>query len=436
MDARFIVFAVGLIGTASSTVCAESLQIVHVDVDQGDATLFVSPSGNTMLVDSGKNGHGTRLRSAMSALGVTRIDHLVTTHYHEDHYGGADELLAGPNPIEIGEVHDRGDKAFLPPGKRQENRFLEYETALGHRAHHLMRGETIPLDASMVVTCIASGSAVLGEEPVHHGSDENDMSIALVIQYGDFRYFVGGDIESHTEAKIAERDLVMNVDVYQANHHASHTSSSAAFLLDMLPTLIVVSNGDHGGFRHPRQVTLNNYAGLNPAPTVLQLNKYTKGGDGGNVADEFIADLEPAGPGGDILLTVLPDGSYTATYRDLSRSFQARRRNLPSGPGVIIVSLLPDPIGSDRDLEEVELRNDLSVPVDMTGWFLRDASGRVWALASLGVIPPGEGKTIVRAGMAMSLDNDGDEIELLDEAGSVVDSLSYTDAMPGTRIFR
>lgn len=380
MYARFIVVAACLIGTAPNGIRAESLRIMHVDVDQGDGTLFVSPSGNTMLVDSGKNGHGTRLRSAMSTLGVTRIDHLVTTHYHEDHYGGADELLAGPNPIQIGEVHDRGDKAFLPPEKREENRFVEYETALGHRAHHLMRGETIPLDASMVVTCIASGSAVLGEEPVHHGSDENDMSIALLIQYGNFRYFVGGDIESHTEAKMAERDLVMNVDVYQANHHASHTSSSAAFLLDLLPTLIVVSNGDHGGFRHPRQVTLNNYAALDSAPTVLQLNKYTKGGDGGNVADEFIADLEPAG---DILLTVQPDGSYTATYGDISRAFQAKQRDQPPAPGVTILSLLPDPIGSDRDLEEVELRNDLNVTVDMTGWLLRDESGRVWALVSL-----------------------------------------------------
>lgn len=302
----------------------EELQIVHIDVDQGDATLFVSPSGQTMLVDSGKNGHGDRIRSAMLNAGVTRIDHLVTTHYHEDHYGGADELVAEPDFVEVGQVYDRGDKAFLPSAKLEGIRFIEYENALGHRALHLQRGEKISLDAAMTVTCIASGSAVIGEDPVHHGSHENDMSIALLIEYGHFRYFVGGDIEIHTEAKIAERDLVLDADVYQANHHGSHTSSSSAFLEDVAPALVVISSGDHGGFRHPRQVTLDALAVLSNGPTVLQLNKYTKGGDGGNVEDNFISDLEPAGSGGDIEIRVQPDGSYSVAYRGINHQFQAK----------------------------------------------------------------------------------------------------------------
>ena len=72
---------------------AQTLRIYHIDVDQADATLIVSPSGQALLVDSGKNGHGSRIQTVMQVAGVTQIDHFVATHYHEDHYGGIDDLV-------------------------------------------------------------------------------------------------------------------------------------------------------------------------------------------------------------------------------------------------------------------------------------------------------------------------------------------------------
>lgn len=114
------------------------LRIYHIDVDQADATLFVSPNETTLLVDSGKNGHGSRIRAVMQQAGVIRIDHFVATHYHEDHYGGVDELVTNEPAIEIGEAFDRGDKDFLPASKTSGDRFVEYENAIGHRATHLM----------------------------------------------------------------------------------------------------------------------------------------------------------------------------------------------------------------------------------------------------------------------------------------------------------
>jgi competence protein ComEC len=414
---------------------AQSLRITVIDVDQGAATPFVSPTGKTLLVDSGKNGHGARVKAAMSRAGVTRIDHLVTTHYHEDHYGGADELVSGSNAVQVVNVHDRGDKTFLPADKLAEPTFIDYEAALGNRAHHIMRGETIALDPAMLVTCKSSGSVVLGEPPVHHGPDENDMSVSLLIQFGDFRYFVGGDIEAHTEEKIAAQDLVMAVDVYQADHHGSHTSSAVNFLKDMFPTLVIISNGNTTKYKHPRVVTLGHLAALEPAPMVLQTNKYLQDTViGGNVEDVFIADLEPSGQDGDIVLTVNADGSYTASYRELTRSFQAKLRGTTAEAAVAIVSLLPNPMGDDRALEEVEVKNNFGSTIDLTGWFLRDASGRVWALSPLGTLLDGETETVRRAGMAMTLDNGGDTVELLDDVGEVVDRLTYGATAEGVRV--
>lgn len=424
LTALLLVFGVA---TADAT-----LRIYHIDVEQGDATLFVSPSGKTLLVDSGKNGHGDRIRAVIQQAGVSRIDHFVATHYHEDHYGGVDELVdAG---VVIDRAYDRGDKDFLPASKRNEARFKDYQRTVGGRAVALTRGETIPLDPEMLVTCIATGGTVLGELDPVPGADENDMSVALLIQYGPFRYFIGGDIEVGTEGKIAERDLVLDVDVYQANHHGSQTSSSLSFMEDLRPTVIVISNGNNGTYKHPRQQTLDTYANLQPRPTVFQTNKYLKGGVGGNVPDEFIADVATSGTDGTILVTVNPDtGNYTASYRNTNRSFAIKGGQAASAP-VVIESLLPDPVGPDTQNEQVTLRNKGTTPASLAGWFLQDASGRVWSLTSIGTIAPQASATIKRNGMPMSLNNAGDEISLFDSSATLRDSFRYSGSDAGVEI--
>jgi hypothetical protein len=86
---RFLIQLVILLALLiSSPALAQQLRIYHIDVNQADATLFVSPGGHTLLVDSGKNGAGDELRAVMQTAGVTQIDHFVLTHYHEDHMGG------------------------------------------------------------------------------------------------------------------------------------------------------------------------------------------------------------------------------------------------------------------------------------------------------------------------------------------------------------
>ncbi|MFC1577638.1 lamin tail domain-containing protein [Thermodesulfobacteriota bacterium] len=416
------------------TANAQNLKIYHIDVEQADATLIISPSGKTLLIDSGKNGHGSRIKAVMQDVGVSRIDYFVCTHYHEDHYGGIDDL-ANDSEITIGEVYDRGDKDFIPASKRNGKTYKDYQSAVGNRAEQLKRGETIPLDDAMSITCIAHGGVVLHElDPPETGDDENTMSVALFIQYGDFRYFIGGDIEQTTENKIAERDLVLDVDVYQADHHGSDTSSAIEFMEDLKPAVIIISNGNNGTYKHPRQSTLNNYNELDPKPMVFQTNKYLKGGVGGNVADEFIADLETVDEDGTILVSVDETvGTYTVSYRDLSRTFQIKDRGHQSS-AVVIESLLPNPDGSDRINEEVMLRNDFGSAVSMTGWILEDESGRIWALVSLGSINPGQSVAIRRSGMPMSLDNDGDEISLFNASHQLVDRFSYSGSQRGVWI--
>jgi competence protein ComEC len=434
-------FAAGLaLAGGARPSAAQSLRIYHIDVDQAAATLFVSPGGHSLLVDAGKNHQGSRILAALRTAGVSHIDVFVATHYHEDHYGGIDEVV--DSGVTIGVAYDRGDKPFLPLKKRtRDTTYIDYQRAIGHLAQPVRRGMTIPLDPLMTVTCLSAGGVVLGEpDSVQPGREENDMSVGLLITFGPFRYWIGGDTENATEAKLAARDLVQDVDVYLAHHHGADNGSSTAFLADLRPTVIIVSNGSNATFKHPRRSTLTRMGALAPAPTVFQLNRYLGSGDeGGNVPLAFIADPQTTEDDGTILLTVdQPSASYTVSYGSTRKTFPVKGA-APVTPaaagGMVITKLLPDPTAeADRIAERVTLANNGTAAVDLGLWFLRDANGRVWSLAGLGALAGGASVSLRREGMAMTLDNDGDAVLLVDPQGQVVDSVSYPTSQPGVEI--
>jgi beta-lactamase superfamily II metal-dependent hydrolase len=184
----------------------------------------------------------------------------------------------------------------------------------------------IKLDPEMTVTSMSMGGVVLKDKNPDTGENENDMSVSLLVEWGTFKYFIGGDIEHPTEEELAANDLILNVDVYHSTHHGSDTSSAADLMEDMQPTVIIISNGDHGGYQHPRQTTLDYYKDMSPKPSVFQTNKYFKGKKGGNVANKYIADPETSNDTGTILLSVdEPNGTYEVSYRDLSHEFQIKK---------------------------------------------------------------------------------------------------------------
>jgi metallo-beta-lactamase superfamily protein len=114
---RFLV-AVCALGLWAQPSSAETLRIYHIDVEQGAATLFVAPGGRTLLFDSGKNGHGSRIQAVMKQAGVSQIDLFVNSHYHEDHFGGIDDLVDLQVPVL--EAYDRGDHQFVPAANKKQ----------------------------------------------------------------------------------------------------------------------------------------------------------------------------------------------------------------------------------------------------------------------------------------------------------------------------
>lgn len=429
--------AVFLVLWTTSAASAQTLRIYHIDVEQADSALVVMPNGKTLLIDSGKNGHGKRVKAVMDQAGVTQIDAFVASHYHEDHFGGIDDLRK--LGVAVLETYDRGKRETVSDADKNKTTFKDYMTAVGEDAIAIKPGDVITLDPLVTVTCISSSGLVMNNPATSPATDdENDQSVSLLLEFRGFKAYFGGDSHEPTESRIAAGDLATNVDLYKASHHGSDTSSSPAFLLDLRPSLVVISNGSNGTYKHPRQSTLTAFAGLTTPPVVLQTNKCKKPSPCGNVADEFVADVASNTQKGIILITVdAATASYTAKYGvSTVRTFPFK--NPQAGPApttatsLVIESLLPNPAGADEQAEEVTIRNPGTGSVALAGWTLRDRSGLSWTLS--GSVAAGQSLVIRRLGQPMSLNNGGDEIVLLDGAGVERDRFAYSTSSEGKRI--
>ncbi len=100
---------------------------------------------------------------------------------------------------------------------------------------------------------------------------------------------------------------------------------------------------------------------------------------------------------------------------------------LPSAAGtqLRIASVLPNPPGNDDENEEVTIRNEGRMSINLAGWRLRDLADNLWSLDRAGRLAAGQQIVLRRLRQPLSLNNGGDRVELLNPAGAVVDSLEY-----------
>ena len=174
----------------ASAAWAQTLRIYQIDVEQADSALVVMPNGKTLLIDSGKNGMGKRIKAVMDTAGVTQIDAFVDSHYHEDHFGGIDDLKNLNVPIL--ESYDRGRRDLVPAGDKTKGTYKDYMQAVGEDAHALKPGDTINLDPLVSVTCISSSGLVVGDTATTPASsEENDLSVSILLNFRGFKAFFG-----------------------------------------------------------------------------------------------------------------------------------------------------------------------------------------------------------------------------------------------------
>ncbi|MEQ1860200.1 MAG: MBL fold metallo-hydrolase [Chthoniobacteraceae bacterium] len=325
-----------------------TLDIYWIDVEGGGATLIVTPAGESVLVDSGnpfERDPGRIHKVATEVAGLKKIDHLVTTHFHADHFGGAAELSA---LIPIGQVHDNGIPETNPDNRPNDTRWpitiSPYRNFKADGRNVLKPGGKIPLrqsDVPLELICVAAKQQFIDapadakpnplsakHEPKPQDMSDNANSIALRLSFGGFRFFDGGDLTWNTEAALVTPvNRVGQVDVYQVNHHGLDTSNNPVFVHSLAPTVSVMNNGPKKGTSASAMAALRSSPGLQ---AMYQVHKNVRpDGAENNTTDELIANRDEQCAAHYIKLTIAPDAkTYTLSIPATghTRTFQTRPR--------------------------------------------------------------------------------------------------------------
>ncbi len=337
------------LSTARAGAADKKLDIYWPDVEGGAGTLIVTPAGESILIDTGMPGGRDpgRIHQVASKLaGLDAIDHLIVTHFHIDHFGGAAEL-AGMIPIH--RVYDNGIPDQNPDNNPNDTRFpilvKPYRDFKAGQRSVLRPSDVIPLKhvsggPRISLRCIAAkqqfitASAGAKANPACDSAktkdkdmSDNANSIVVLLEYGDFRFFVGGDLSWNVEAQlVCPQNLVGEVDVYQVNHHGLDVSNNPILVRSLAPTVSIMSNGTRKGCGAETFATLKSVPSLQ---AMYQIHRNLREDSHNNAAEEYIANLEEKCAANHIQLSVEPSAkSYTVSIpaNKHSRTFEVKKK--------------------------------------------------------------------------------------------------------------
>jgi beta-lactamase superfamily II metal-dependent hydrolase len=330
MSARGLLLALGALALAAPVRGEEkrSLTITFVDTEGGAATLIVTPARESVLIDCGNPGDqdAGRIHAAAKRAGLEAIDHLIITHWHSDHYGGA---LPVSKLIPIRNYHDRGipEKLTEDP-TRFPTLIAAYKKASGGKSNTLHAGDCLPLRSpeggqAFRLECLCASGAVLPDKPggveneaarenkpMPVDTSDNAKSLGFLLSFGGFRFLDLGDLTWNFEHKLVwPTDKIGPVDVYQATHHGLEISNNPAIIRTVRPRVAIFNNGARKG-GHPTVIA--NLRRVPDLQAIYQLHRNVTATATENTDPQYIANGDEKCQGEAIYLTVAPDGrSYT-----------------------------------------------------------------------------------------------------------------------------
>ncbi|WP_406700274.1 MBL fold metallo-hydrolase [Singulisphaera sp. Ch08] len=306
------------------------LDIYFIDMLGGAATLVVTPDRESILLDTGWRGFEDRDPKRIehvlkNVAKLDQLDHLMTTHWHADHFGGVEGLA---KRIHIERFWDRGlpdpnapdnDKAAYPDGpKPNDPAGIAYLKASSGRRKSLKAGDTVPLKGNVSMLVLASGGQVIqtpagppnplsDSAPPDLEADKSDnaRSLAFRIRMGQFDFLDCGDLTWNVEkALVCPVDRVGPIDLYQVTHHGLAISNHPTLLQTIAPTVTVMNNGPKKG---GDAATVRRLRSIPSIQAAYQLHKNAATSAADNTDPALIANTDPAG-GQFIHVRVTPDG--------------------------------------------------------------------------------------------------------------------------------
>jgi competence protein ComEC len=320
---RKTILSVLLLACAAAMPGAKNLEIYSIDVEGGQATLFVSPSGESMLVDTGWAGFNhrdaERIAAAAKNAGVKRIDYLVITHYHADHVGGVPQLA---EKMPIRNFVDHGSS--VETGKDAAVLFNAY-SAFRDKGKHIQvkAGDTIPIKGIEVQVLSAAGNTIAqplqgaGQpnpecdsfQPKAADPTENAQSVGILVAYGDFRTIDLGDLTWNKEKDlVCPTNKIGPVDLYLVSHHGMNMSGSPQMVHALHPRVALMNNGAEKGGSPEIWQTIHDSPGLQD---LWQVHFALAGAKEHNSADSVIANVDKLCEGKWIKVTAQKNATFT-----------------------------------------------------------------------------------------------------------------------------
>lgn len=218
------------------------LEVVFLDVGQGDAAVVHTPDQKTFLIDAGvwsPSGNSAQyvILPYLKFKGVERIHGVFLSHPHADHIGGIVELM---NSIPIDTLYHSGYRY----DSELYQRYLTLAEQMKLPIRQLQSGDFLNLDAS-------TKAMVLGPQNLV-GDDPNEHSLILNLIYGENEFLFVGDAGEHQERRLLTNYAsLLDIDVLKVGHHGSNTSSTIEFIQQLTPEIAIVSVAEQNRFRHP-----------------------------------------------------------------------------------------------------------------------------------------------------------------------------------------
>lgn len=250
--------------TASALERGGHLDIYFIDVEGGACTLIVSPSGESLVIDSGypdNNGRDLKriLHVVRDVAGLKQIDHAAVTHWHRDHYGNHAALTT---KIPIKNFWDRGIPDALADDGQFESRVADYRSASQNRSKALKAGDLLPVKSgktSYSVRIVTASREVIANKgkanrfaklhkPLPEDKSDNAASLSFLLEFGKFRFLCCGDLTWNIEAKLMmPNNPIGRVDMFMVTHHGLPSSNNPVLVHAIAPRVAVMCNGPTKG---------------------------------------------------------------------------------------------------------------------------------------------------------------------------------------------
>jgi competence protein ComEC len=324
-----ILFAIACITLAkplhATPQSGKPLEIYFVDVEGGQATLFVTPERQSLLIDTGwpefDGRDANRIVAAAKNAGISKIDFVLITHYHADHVGGAPQLAA---KIPIGAFIDHGPNRE-PGDKNTEDGWRAYQKLLAEKKINRitvkpgdvlpirgMHAEVVSADGALIAKPLsgagAQNSICATAEKKPADQTENARSLGTVITFAKTRILDLGDLTWDKEMEmVCPANKLGHMDIFIVSHHGLFQSNSPALLAAISPQIAIMDNGaDKGG----SSSTFDNLKKQLKFGDIWQLHYSNEGGTAHNTDKFFITNLAGPDAGNHLKVTVWSDGIF------------------------------------------------------------------------------------------------------------------------------